>query len=78
MRPAKEKRPPDGDPGALKQADVVSLPAARNSNKTARTRFLRLMEEARLHFLRSVAARRVAWELYRQATGLPRRPRWGE
>ena len=38
----------------------------------ARAEFLRLMEEARLHFLRSVAARRVAWELYRQSTGRER------
>ncbi|MFP5398959.1 MAG: hypothetical protein ACLGIT_11575 [Gammaproteobacteria bacterium] len=40
-----------------------------------RDEFLRLMAEAKMHFLRSVAARRVGWELYRQATGLPRRPR---
>ena len=40
-----------------------------------RDEFLRLMAEARASFLRSVAARRAAWGLYRQATGLPRRPR---
>ena len=40
-----------------------------------RDEFLRLMAEARMYFLRSVAARRVGWALYRQATGLPRRPR---
>lgn len=44
----------------------------------ARDEFLRLMAEARMYFLRSVAARRVAWELYRQATGLPRGARGGK